>query len=328
MFSNPPTSAGARPSVLVADDHPQMLETVSRMLGRSFEVVATAADGRQALAAAGEHHPDAVILDVGMPGLDGFQTARELHRLGSRAPIVFLTMHDADDYVETAMDIGVRGYVVKTRMDTDLTDAVHHALDGRLFVPSLTSLYEVVGDSGVHAVQFRADQTSFVDECGSFFDRALRRGDQVAIVARQATRQGIARRLSALGWNLQTTVAEQRYSEVDALDALLQSLENGMPTRERISAIVADLERSRRVFAAGRPVRLTVAGEMSAILAERGNAEGAKCLESLWTELTRDLPFFTLCTYPAENFQPDADRALWHALSHQHTAVCHGQRSR
>jgi CheY-like chemotaxis protein len=112
----------------------------STRLARDFEVVAAVSDGRQALHAARRLDPDVAVLDVTMPELDGFQTARQLKQSGSRARIVMMTMHDSDEFVAAAIESGALGYVLKTRMHSDLVSAIDHAIAGRLFVPSLTSL--------------------------------------------------------------------------------------------------------------------------------------------------------------------------------------------
>ena len=81
-----------------------------------------------------------IVLDINMPGLDGFQTKRALEQAGSRAPVVFLSALDADDYVSEAFRCGGRGYVLKAHLARDLASALDQVLLGRMFVPSLTSL--------------------------------------------------------------------------------------------------------------------------------------------------------------------------------------------
>jgi two-component system response regulator NreC len=79
--------------VLLADNHGAILNTCARLLRDDFDLVAVVPDGRQALESALRLNPDVAILDISMPELDGFQTLRELRRAGSRARVVFLTMH-------------------------------------------------------------------------------------------------------------------------------------------------------------------------------------------------------------------------------------------
>src|SRR5215468_1335887 len=92
-------SADARPRVLLADDHVAVLEMLAGLLAVDFNVVAAVTDGRPALDLSLRLDPDVVILDVSMPELDGFQTLRELRRLGSRARIVLLTLHQDEEFV-------------------------------------------------------------------------------------------------------------------------------------------------------------------------------------------------------------------------------------
>src|SRR5262245_28349675 len=172
-----------KPKVLLADDHIPVLKSVSKLLASDFDVVAAVTDGRRAVDAAMQLAPDVVLLDITMPELDGFQTVCELKRLGSGAKVVFLTMHEADDYVAAAVTAGAQGYVVKSRIQKDLTSALNHVLADRLFVPSLTSLLAVAADGNGHAAQFYAEDRSIASEVVGFIGTALKRGDVAAIVA-------------------------------------------------------------------------------------------------------------------------------------------------
>ena len=80
------SSGVAKPRVLLVDDHRGVLDRVSALLADEFDVAGVATDGRQALDAVRRIAPDLVVLDINMPGLDGFQTKRELDGAGSRAP--------------------------------------------------------------------------------------------------------------------------------------------------------------------------------------------------------------------------------------------------
>ena len=159
---------GRKPTVLLADDHSLVLESVSAILADDFDIVAAVSDGRQALQASLRLDPDVIVLDVTMPELDGFQTANELKRAGSRATIVFLTMHQADEYVAAAVNSGAQGYVLKTRIHSDLAGALDHAIGGRVVVPSLTSLLAVADANGAgqHAAHFRGNGRLYLDDQG------------------------------------------------------------------------------------------------------------------------------------------------------------------
>jgi len=128
-----------RPRVIIADDHPAMLEAAVRLLERDHEVVATAVDGAAALEAVPALRPDVVVLDISMPGLTGIEVARRLKASGSNARIVFLTVHEDPDFAVEAFAVGGSAFVTKSRMTTDLRLAISEALAGHVFVsPSST----------------------------------------------------------------------------------------------------------------------------------------------------------------------------------------------
>jgi DNA-binding NarL/FixJ family response regulator len=123
-----------RPRVLLADDHADFLAAAAGVLEPEFEIVATVADGPAVLGEASRLHPDLLVLDIGMPVLNGIEAARRLRAAGSQARIVFLTVHDDGDYVRAALAASALGYVVKSRLASDLSLAVREALAGRSFV--------------------------------------------------------------------------------------------------------------------------------------------------------------------------------------------------
>lgn len=126
--------------VLLADDSPSMLQAARRILEPEFEVVGTVDDGEAVLEATKSLNPDVLVLDISMGVMNGLEAARLLRRIGSTAKIVFLTVHNDQDFVEEAFSAGAVGYVIKPRLGTDLPVAVREALMGHTFVsPDLVS---------------------------------------------------------------------------------------------------------------------------------------------------------------------------------------------
>jgi DNA-binding NarL/FixJ family response regulator len=120
--------------VLIVDDNDAMLARATAALTNCCDVVGQARDGREALAAAETLHPDVIVLDISMPGMSGFEVAEHLRETGSKAALVFLTVHVGDDFVGAAQAVGGTGYVVKPRLASDLVVAVREAHAGRPFV--------------------------------------------------------------------------------------------------------------------------------------------------------------------------------------------------
>jgi DNA-binding NarL/FixJ family response regulator len=119
--------------VLIAEDHEAMLKQIENLIRPVFEVVASAIDGPSALAAAERCNADVAVLDITMPGMNGFDVARELRSRGSSPGVVFLSIHDDPDYRQRAVDSGALGYVTKPRMTQDLINAIAHAAAGRRY---------------------------------------------------------------------------------------------------------------------------------------------------------------------------------------------------
>ena len=125
-----------RPTVLVVDDHPGMVQELCRILRPHFQVVGTASDGGTAFSAALALRPDFVLLDIEMPILDGIQVSRKIRKNSIPCRIIFVTMHQDADYVSHALETGAKGYVFKSNLCCDLPVALAEVMAGRIFVSS------------------------------------------------------------------------------------------------------------------------------------------------------------------------------------------------
>ena len=124
----------AKPRLLVADDHELLLDGLRRLLEPDFEVTGMVADGRAAVAAYEQLRPDVLLLDIGMPGLNGIEAARQVKRAFPDARVVFVTMQTDRVYVEEAFRAGASGYVVKQAAAGDLIEALRTVLLGRRYL--------------------------------------------------------------------------------------------------------------------------------------------------------------------------------------------------
>ena len=124
------------PKVLLADDHHLILDALQAMMKNDFDVLAV--DNSQAfLNAAEAFHPDVALLDVSMPGGDGFVTARKALQRRPTLPIVFLSMYADSSYIDQAAQVGARAYLSKRLPAQELISAIRSVLDGgTLLAPS------------------------------------------------------------------------------------------------------------------------------------------------------------------------------------------------
>ncbi len=134
----------AKIRLVLADDHHGMAEAICGTLDEDFEVVGAVEDGAQAVTAVLMLNPDALIIDISMPILNGLQAAKQLQTANSRAKIIFLTVHEGPEFLDAAFSAGASAYVTKARLSTDLIPAIHEAMLGRAFVSG--SAEEVSGN--------------------------------------------------------------------------------------------------------------------------------------------------------------------------------------
>jgi DNA-binding NarL/FixJ family response regulator len=120
--------------VLLADDDGLMLEALRRLLDKEFEIVGTVQDGRELIDAAARLLPQVVVLDIGMPVLNGIEAAREIRGTLPEAKIVFLTQYSDRAYLREAFLMGASGFVIKQEAGSELKSALKEVLQKRYFI--------------------------------------------------------------------------------------------------------------------------------------------------------------------------------------------------
>ena len=122
--------------VLVVEDYEPFRRFVCSTLGKrpELQVVGEASDGLEALQKAVELRPDLILLDIGLPSLNGIEVARQMRSLVPESKIIFLTQESSSDLVQEALSLGARGYVTKNMVLEDLFAAVETVLSGMTFV--------------------------------------------------------------------------------------------------------------------------------------------------------------------------------------------------
>ena len=124
----------SRTRILLADDHAQMLEYVRKFLSAEFEVVSAVSSGQAALETAARLRPDVIILDIMMPNLGGIEVAMRLQESDLGVKTIFLTVEEDRDICLAALETGAMGYVLKSRLGTDLIPAIKQVIAGGRFV--------------------------------------------------------------------------------------------------------------------------------------------------------------------------------------------------
>jgi DNA-binding NarL/FixJ family response regulator len=123
-----------RPRILIADDNQPILERVKELLDPIYDVVGAVSSGTALVEHANKLSPDLIVLDISMPGVTGIEAAHQLRESGSSARVVFLTVHERVEFVQACLAEGALGYVIKSRLQVDLLQAILEALSGHRFI--------------------------------------------------------------------------------------------------------------------------------------------------------------------------------------------------
>ena len=133
---------GTEITLIIADDHPVFRQGLRQVIetDKQLQIIGEAADGQAAIAQILETNPDVAVLDVDMPNSDGFEVVRAVRQKQSPVRIVFLTMHKDERFLNAALDIGVKGYLLKDSAVTEIVASIKAAAAGHDYVsPALTS---------------------------------------------------------------------------------------------------------------------------------------------------------------------------------------------
>jgi two-component system, NarL family, response regulator NreC len=121
--------------IVLAEDHVLVRQGLKSLLDREgHQVVGEGSDGQEAVRQVGSLQPDIAIMDIAMPLLSGINAAREIHRSSPKTRTILLTQHDEDQYVSEALDAGVKGYVLKSQVASDLLEAIVKVSRGQVYL--------------------------------------------------------------------------------------------------------------------------------------------------------------------------------------------------
>ncbi|HEY6387389.1 MAG TPA: response regulator transcription factor [Candidatus Acidoferrum sp.] len=121
--------------IVLADDHVLVRQGLKSLLEREgFHVVAEASDGQEALCHVKSLQPDIAVMDISMPTLNGLNAAREVRRASPKTKTILLTQHNESQYISEALEVGVKGYVLKNQVASDLLLAIRQVSRGQVYL--------------------------------------------------------------------------------------------------------------------------------------------------------------------------------------------------
>jgi DNA-binding NarL/FixJ family response regulator len=327
--------------VLVVDDYEPFRRFICATLGKKAEllIVGEVSDGLEAVHRAEELRPDLIVLDIGLPNLNGIEAARRIRKLSPNSKILFVSQESSADAVQAALGLGALGYVVKAHAGKELLAAVEAVLEGRQFIGGgLSSEHFRVGSDSrplddlcankavpslapknaeitrSHKVEFYPDDANLVVGFCRFIEAVLKAGKAVIVASTELHQKNLLRGLQKHGVNVSAAMEQGRYLFLDVAEILSSFMESDVPNRERFFKVVGALIEQAAETTAGQQSKVAICGECASILWAQGKADAAIEVEQLCNQLSRRYEMNILCGFSLSSFYREEDKQLFQRI--------------
>jgi DNA-binding NarL/FixJ family response regulator len=312
-----------------------------------IQVICEVSDGVEAVRKAQELQPDLIILDIGLPTLNGIEAARRIRKLAPQSKILFLSQESSADVGQEALGLGAQGYVVKAHAGSELLPAVEAILQGDQFVSSGLRDYYFTDASVApalrfpsqqeglrshapgngettrsHKVEFYSDNESFLLGFTHCIQSALEAGNAAIVVATESHRKSLLQRLQTRRLDIAAAIEQGRYIPLDVVETLSGFIVNDLLDPVRFSKVVADFIVTATAAAKAANSRVAICGEGTSVLWAQGKAATAIQLEHLWDETAMTCDIDILCGYVLTNFQREQESDVYERICAEHSSVC------
>ena len=283
-------------------------------------------DGSEAVQKVANLKPDLVVLDIGLPKLNGIEAARQIRQFSPTSTIVFLSQNNDSDVVRAALSTGALGYVHKTDAQSELLPAVDAVLRGKQFVSSSLKGYEFTDTSGekapdCHEVLFYSDDTVLLDSVTRFIAAPLKAGNAAIVLATKSHRDSLLQRLKSEGVDTDGVLEQGTYISLDAADTLSTIMVNSLPDPVLFFRGIGGLIEAAAKAAKSKQPQVVVFGEAVALLHAEGKADAAIRFEQLGNDLAKTRGVDILCAYPLSSFHDEEDEHVFQSICAEHSAV-------
>jgi DNA-binding NarL/FixJ family response regulator len=314
--------------ILIVDDFEDWRRQVHLLLQArpEWQVIAEASEGFEAIRKAEELKPDLILLDIGLPKLNGIEASQRIRQLSPSSKIVFLSQNNDPDFVLAALSTGAKGYVHKTDAQSELLPSLDAVLRGKQFFSSSLKGCGFIESSREkilhrHEVQFYSDDTILLDRVTPFIAAALKSGNAAIVVATKSHRDSLLQRLKAEGVDMDGALQAGTYISCDAADMLSRILVKDLPDPVLFFAGFGGAIEAVAKAAKSEKPQVVVFGEGVALMKAEGKVDAAIRLEQLSNELAKAYVVDILCAYPLSSFQDEEDECVFQNIRAGHSAV-------
>jgi DNA-binding NarL/FixJ family response regulator len=317
--------------ILVVDDFTHWKRQVRSLLQARPEchVIAEASDGSEAIQKAKELKPDLIVLDIGLPNLNGIEAARGIRQVSPNTKIVFLSQNSDLNIVRAALGTGASAYVLKTGAGRELLPAIDAVLRDEQFVSSSLKSYRLTDAPAAtasyrHEVLFYSDDTVLLDRVAHFIAAGLMASSAAVVLATSSHQASLLQKLKARGVDTDGALRQGTYISLDSADVLSKIMVNDLPDPARFFGVLGGfIEAGAKAAKSGKPgqSRLVAFGEAVNLLLAQGKPDAAIRLEQIWNDACTTFGLDILCGYDTGNFRGDEDEHVFHNICAEHSAV-------
>lgn len=304
------------PKILVVDDFEPFRRFACSLLKqtRLFQV-AEASDGLEAVQNARELGPDLILLDIGLPQLDGIEVAKTVRALAPTIKILFCSQESSPGLVNEALQLGL-GYVHKSDSARDLLPAIEAVLDGRRFVSGKLEFKEPINVQAprCHEILFCSDDAAILDGLTRFIAAALRGGNAGIVWATESHRSNLLQSLRQHGVDVDAAIRQGTYIAADVSEP---------PDAARIVAAISALKEAAAKTGNTHP-RVAACGERAGLMWAEGKTDLAIRLEQSLNQLAKSQEIDILCTYPSPLGRHQQDEDAVRTICAEHSAISFG----
>jgi DNA-binding NarL/FixJ family response regulator len=291
-----------------------------------WQVICEVSDGLEAVKKAGELKPDLILLDIGLPKLNGIEAARRIRQLSPSSKIVFLSMDNSLDIVQAALGTGALGYVYKAHAGSELLPAVEAVLRGERFISSGIEGNKLTDTPGAnapchHEVLFYSDDAVFLESFTRSIAAALKAGNAAIVLATKSHRESLIQRLKAECVDVDRAIQQGTYISSDAANSISTIMVDGLPDPVRYFEGVSCLIEAASKAAKAEHPRVAICGERVGLLWAEGKTDAAIRLEQLGNDLAKTREVNILCAYPLSSIHGREDEHMFQSICAEHSAV-------
>jgi DNA-binding NarL/FixJ family response regulator len=322
--------------ILIVDDFEPWRRFVSSALQQvDSQILLEVSDGLEAVYKAENLRPDLILLDIGLPTLNGIKAARRIRILSPNSKILFLSEENSPEVAEAALEAGGAGYVVKSDAGRELLPAVKALSNGRRYLGARLAgqaFFAAPEDNpsegqSLHDLQIYSNDEYFLDGFTSFIAGGLNAGNAVVVLATEAHRQGLVQKLQTQSFDLDALIKSGSYISMDTRKTLSSFMVDDRPDPEQLGSLLSSLVKKASKAPNGATRRVIACGECAPFLWTQGKLDAALRVEELWDAASRQYGLRTLCGYVSGNFQRQEDQQIFQRICSLHSIVTHYSRS-